>query len=51
VVASRWAQAYQAGVGAPVVLASTNERALEVVPMLWLEEHAVDVPSDPRWLA
>jgi uncharacterized protein (DUF2237 family) len=51
VVAVRWAQAYEAGAVAPVVLASTNERALEVVPMLWLEEHAVDVPSDPRWLA
>jgi uncharacterized protein len=51
VVAVRWAQAYEAGAVAPVVLASTNQRALEVVPMLWLEEHAVDVPSDPRWLA
>ncbi|HYO40442.1 MAG TPA: DUF2237 domain-containing protein [Nocardioidaceae bacterium] len=50
VVAARWAQAYEAGAGAPVVLASTNARALEVVPMLWLEEHSVDVPSDPRWL-
>jgi uncharacterized protein len=51
VVAARWAQAYEAGAVAPVVLASTNQRALEVVPMPWLEEHAVDVPSDPRWLA
>jgi uncharacterized protein (DUF2237 family) len=50
VVAVRWAQAYEAGAVAPVVLASTNERALEVVPMLWLEENAVDVPEDPRWL-
>jgi uncharacterized protein (DUF2237 family) len=51
VVAARWAQAYEAGAVAPVVLASTNERALEAVPLRWLEEHAVDVPSDPRWLA
>jgi hypothetical protein len=51
VVAARWAQAYQAGAVAPVVLASTSERALEVVPRLWLEEHSVDVPTDPRWLA
>jgi hypothetical protein len=51
VVAARWAQAYEAGAVAPVVLASTNQRALEVVPRPWLEEHAVDVPSDPRWLA
>jgi uncharacterized protein len=47
VVALRWVQAYQEGVAAPVVLASTNERALEVVPLEWLREHAVDVPSDP----
>lgn len=47
VVAVRWAQAYQAGAAAPVVLASTNARALEVVPLEWLDEQAVDVPSDP----
>lgn len=46
VVAARWAQAYQDGVAAPVVLASTSERALEVVPLEWLREHAVDVPPD-----
>ena len=46
-VAARWAQAYDAGVAAPVVLASTNEKALEVVPLPWLQEHAVDVPADP----
>lgn len=47
VVAARWLQAYEAGVAAPVVLASTNERALELVPLGALEEHAVDVPADP----
>jgi uncharacterized protein len=46
VVAARWLQAYHDGVAAPVVLASTNERALEVVPLTVLEEHAVDVPPD-----
>ena len=51
VVAARWRQAYEAGAVAPVVLASTNERALEVVPLEWLREHAVDVPADPGWLA
>jgi uncharacterized protein (DUF2237 family) len=51
VVATRWGQAYAAGVVAPVVLAATNERALEVVPRSWLEQHAVDVPEDPRSLA
>lgn len=47
VVAARWLQAYEAGVPAPVVLASTSERALEVVPLEYLDEQAVDVPDDP----
>lgn len=47
VVAVRWLQSYAAGVAAPVVLASTNARALEVVPLEALREHAVDVPADP----
>ena len=51
VVAARWLQAYQAGVAAPVVLASTHERALEVVPLEALREHAVDVPDDPGSIA
>ncbi len=46
VVAVRWLQAYQAGVAAPVVLASTHERALAVIPLEALREHAVDVPPD-----
>src|SRR5438105_15421646 len=33
VVAARWWQAYQAGVAAPVVLAATHLRALDVVPL------------------
>jgi hypothetical protein len=37
-------------VAAPVVLASTNERVLEIVPLAALREHAVDVPSDPSAL-
>lgn len=51
VVAARWWQAYQDGVAAPVVLAATNKRALDVVPLEALREHAVDVPSDPSSLA
>jgi uncharacterized protein (DUF2237 family) len=47
VVAVRWAQAYDDGVAAPVVLASTHERALEVIPIDILQQHAVDVPADP----
>jgi uncharacterized protein (DUF2237 family) len=46
VVAERWAQAYAAGVAPPVVLASTNARALEVVELAALQQHAVDVPED-----
>lgn len=47
VVAARWLQAYEDGAAAPVVLASTNARALELVPLESLNEHAVDVPDDP----
>jgi uncharacterized protein (DUF2237 family) len=47
VVAARWLQAYEAGVASPVVLAATNARALEIVPLTALEQNAVDVPSDP----
>jgi len=46
VVAARWLQAYHDDVAAPVVLASTNERALEVIPLSFLQQHAVDVPPD-----
>jgi uncharacterized protein (DUF2237 family) len=51
VVATRWLQAYQAGAAAPVVLASTHERAVDTVPLTLLREHAVDVPADPGSLA
>lgn len=51
VVAARWRQSYDAGAAAPVVLASTNYRALEMVPIELLREHAVDVPPDLRGLA
>ena len=50
VCASRWRQAYEAGAPTPVVLASTHERALQVVPLEWLREHAVDVPDSPGGL-
>jgi uncharacterized protein len=51
VVAARWMQAYADGVAAPVVLASTNELALDVVPVELLRQHAVDVPADPGSLS
>ncbi len=46
VVAPRWAQAYADGVAPPVVLAATNARALEVIELAALQQHAVDVPED-----
>ena len=46
VVAARWLQAYRAGAAAGVVLAATNARALEIVPLSALRQHAVDVPDD-----
>lgn len=51
VVALRWLQAHQDGAAAPVVLASTHRRALEVIPLEVLREHAVDVPGDLSGLA
>ena len=50
VVAARWLQAHEDDAAAPVVLASTNERALEVIPLEVLRVHAVDVPADPSSL-
>jgi uncharacterized protein (DUF2237 family) len=50
VVAARWLQAYRDGLAPPVVLAATNERALEVIPLSVLREYAVDVPPDPSAL-
>jgi uncharacterized protein (DUF2237 family) len=47
VTAVNWLRAYQDGAAAYVVLASTHERALELVPIDALRELAVDVPSDP----
>lgn len=51
VVAARWLQAYDAGLAAPVVLASTSERALDVVSLVVLRSMSVDVPEDPSSLA
>jgi uncharacterized protein (DUF2237 family) len=51
VTALNWWRAYEDGVAAYVVLAATSERALELVPLEALEEHAVDVPTDPGSLS
>ena len=46
VTAINWLRAHEDGAAAFVVLASTQERALEIVPLSVLSEHAVDVPAD-----
>jgi uncharacterized protein (DUF2237 family) len=50
VTAVNWARAYQDGAAAPIVLASTHESVLQIVPLEVLRQHAVDVPDDPRAL-
>ncbi len=50
VTAANWLRAHHDGAAAPVVLASTHERALEIVPLSVLTEHAVDVPPHPGML-
>ena len=47
VTAANWLRAHQAGAAAPVVLASTHERTLDIVPLAALQQHAVDVPATP----
>ena len=51
VTAVNWARAYDDGAAAPVVLASTNEAVLALVPLDALRAHAVDVPPDAGALA
>lgn len=46
VTAANWLRAHRDGAAAPVVLASTHERALEIVPLAALKQHSVDVPAD-----
>jgi uncharacterized protein len=50
VTAVNWLRAYQDGSASPVVLASTHERALDIVPLAALREYSVDVPADPSAL-
>ena len=50
VTARNWLRAHQDGAAAPVVLAATHERALDIVPLETLHEYAVDVPDDPGTL-
>jgi uncharacterized protein len=50
VTAANWLRAHRDGAAAHVVLASTHERALDIVPLGVLREYAVDVPSHPGGL-
>jgi len=50
VTAANWLRAHRDGAAAFVVLASTHERALEIVPLDALRQHAVDVPAGPDGL-
>lgn len=50
VTARNWLRAHEDGAAAAVVLASTNERTLDVVPLDVLRRYAVDVPEDPAAL-
>lgn len=51
VTARNWMRAHRDGVAAPVVLAATHERALQIAPLEVLQQYAVDVPDDPGGLA
>jgi uncharacterized protein len=50
VTAANWLRAHLDGAASFVVLASTHERALDIVPLAILEEHAVDIPPSPSAL-
>jgi uncharacterized protein (DUF2237 family) len=41
--AARWKEAYDAGVAPSVVLSSTHQRALEIIPLELLMEYAIDL--------
>jgi uncharacterized protein (DUF2237 family) len=51
VTAANWLRAHHDGAAAFVVLASTHERALEIVTLKVLRLHAVDVPTGPDSLS
>jgi uncharacterized protein len=51
VTVHNWLRAHEAGVAAFVVLASTEESALDVVSLDLLKQYAVDVPADPGALS
>ncbi len=46
VTAANWLRAHFDGLAAPVVLASTNARVTDIVPLDVLRQYAVDVPDN-----
>ncbi|MBX3314253.1 MAG: DUF2237 domain-containing protein [Actinobacteria bacterium] len=50
VTARNWLQAHLDGAAAPLVLASTNAKALELVPLEVLLRYRIDVPDTPEEL-
>ena len=46
VTARNWLRAHEDGCAAPVVLAATHERTLDIVELDVLKQYAVDVPDD-----
>lgn len=47
VTAMNWLRAHHDGAASPVVLAATDESALDFIPLDVLRQHSVDVPADP----
>jgi uncharacterized protein (DUF2237 family) len=47
VTARNWLRSHEEGLAAFVVLASTHESVLEIVPIDVLQRYAVDIPADP----
>lgn len=45
VCASRWLEAFQFGAACPVILSSTHERALDIIPLEILMDNAADLMS------
>lgn len=45
--AGRWLQAFEAGLAPKVHLAATHQRTLDLVPLAFLEAHALDPRGEP----
>ena len=47
VTATNWLRAHLDGAAAYVILAATHEAVLDIVPLVTLREHAIDLPESP----